>query len=75
MSKLCNLKTHCIRSFVRNIKMWLRNWEFKQDVLTNLKQLFVVSAVKIHKKMDDLNYTLRSMEVCEGVDKAKTQLL
>jgi len=62
MSRLCNLKTHCVCSFIRNVKGWLKNWEFKQDVLTNLKKMFVVSSVKMRCKIEDLSTKMKKME-------------
>ena len=58
LERQCHLKTHCIRSFIRNVKLWLKNWEFKQDVLTNLKKLFVVTSVKTRAEIDKLKKQL-----------------
>ena len=58
MRKLCYLKTHCIRSFVRNIKLWIKNWEFKKDVLAN--QLFVISSVKMRVKFDSMKLSIKN---------------
>ena len=42
--------------------MWLKNWEFKQDVLTNLKKLFVITSFKVKLKMDELKKEFSLMD-------------
>lgn len=51
--RLCNLKTNAIKCFIRNVRSWLKNWEFKQEVLTDIKKLFVITTVKLKYKFDD----------------------